>query len=173
MQAWKIALQQTNRPSCLVLSRQPLPTLDRSQYASAEGVAQGAYVVADAEGGQPQVILMATGSELGLAMQAYEQLKGEGVRARVVSMPCWELFEEQDEAYKQSVLPDEVLGRVAIEQAGPLGWERYIGRKGASVTMSTFGASAPIGKLQAKYGYTVENVVKLAKEQAQRQGSAT
>ncbi|MFT0181144.1 transketolase [Pseudomonas benzopyrenica] len=173
VQAWKIALQQTNRPSCMVLSRQPLPTLDRSKYASAEGVAQGAYVVADAEGGTPQVILMATGSELGLAMQAYEQLKGEGVKARVVSMPCWELFEEQDEAYKQSVLPDEVLGRVAIEQAGPLGWERYVGRKGASVTMSTFGASAPIGKLQAKYGYTVENVVKLAKEQAQRKGSAT
>ncbi|WP_288463536.1 transketolase C-terminal domain-containing protein, partial [uncultured Pseudomonas sp.] len=172
VQAWKIALQQTNRPSCMVLSRQPLPTLDRSKYASAEGVAQGAYVVADAEGGKPQVILMATGSELGLAMQAYEQLKGEGVKARVVSMPCWELFEEQDEAYKQSVLPDVVLGRVAIEQAGPLGWERYIGRKGASVTMSTFGASAPIGKLQAKYGYTVDNVVKLAKEQAQRQGSA-
>ncbi|TWI52306.1 transketolase [Pseudomonas duriflava] len=170
VQAWKIALEQTDRPSCIVLSRQPMPTLDRTRYASAEGVARGAYVVADAENGQPQIILMGTGSEVGLCVEAYEQLKANGIAARVVSMPCWELFEEQDEAYKQSVLPDAVIGRVAVEQAGPLGWERYTGRTGAMVVMSSFGASAPIGKLQAKYGFTVDNIVKLATEQAQATG---
>ena len=166
VQAWKVALEQTNRPSCIVLSRQPMPTLDRTRYASAEGTARGAYVLADAENGKPDVIIMGTGSEVGLCVEAYEQLKANGIAARVVSMPCWELFEQQDEAYKESVLPDDVTGRVAVEQAGPMGWERYVGRKGAMVVMNSFGASAPIGKLQAKYGFTVENVVKLATEQA-------
>lgn len=164
-QAWKIALAQTGRPSCLVLSRQPLPTLDRTQYASAEGVAKGAYVLADAKDGEPEVILIATGSEVGMTVQAFEQLKAQGIAARVVSMPSWELFEDQDQAYRDSVFPPAVTARVAVEQAGPLGWDRYVGATGAKIVMSTFGASAPIDKLQAKFGFTVENIVKLAKEQ--------
>jgi len=162
-QAWKVALQQTHRPSCIILSRQPLHTLDRERFASADNVAKGGYVLADSPA--PQVILLATGSELSLAVEAYEQLKAQGVDSRVVSLPCWELFEEQDKAYKDSVLPPSLTARVAIEQAGPMGWDRYVGNTGAKVVMSTFGASAPIGKLQAKYGFTVDNVVKLAKEQ--------
>ncbi|KFE46924.1 transketolase [Pseudomonas syringae] len=165
VQAWKIALAQTSRPSCIILSRQPMPTLDRDQYASAEGVAQGAYVLADAQEGEPQVILIATGSEVGMTVQAYEQLKAEGIAARVVSMPSWELFEDQDQNYRDSVFPPTVTARVAVEQAGPMGWDRYVGNTGAKVVMNTFGASAPIDKLQAKFGFTVENIVKLAKEQ--------
>ncbi|WPP01562.1 transketolase [Pseudomonas sp. HR96] len=168
-QAWKTALAQTNRPSCIILSRQPMATLDRSVYAAAEGVAQGAYVLADAVAGQqPEVILIATGSEVGLAVQAYEKLKADGVAARVVSMPCWELFEDQDPAYREQVLPKAVTARVAIEQAGPMGWDRYVGNTGAKVVMNSFGASAPIEKLQAKFGFTVDNVVKLAREQMQK-----
>lgn len=162
-QAWKVALKQTHRPSCIILSRQPLPTLDRERYQAAEGVERGAYVLADSEA--PQVLLLATGSELSLAVEAYEQLKAEGVASRVVSMPCWELFEEQDEAYKDTVLPPSVTARVAVEQAGPLGWDRYVGQAGAKIVMNSFGASAPINKLQAQFGFTVENVVKLAKAQ--------
>ena len=164
-QAWKIALAQTNRPSCIVLSRQPLPTLDRTQYSSAEGLSKGAYVLADAKEGEPGVILIATGSEVGLVVEAFEKLKAQGVAARVVSMPSWELFEDQDQAYRDSVFPPAVTARVAVEQAGPLGWDRYVGNTGAKVMMTTFGASAPIDKLQAKFGFTVENIVKLAKEQ--------
>ncbi|MBD8827823.1 transketolase [Pseudomonas sp. CFBP 13602] len=162
-QAWKIALAQTDRPSCIVLSRQPMATLDRERFGSAEGVARGGYVLADSE--NPQVILIATGSEVGLAVQAYEQLHEQGIAARVVSLPCWELFEEQDAQYREQVLPAAVTARVAIEQAGPLGWDRYVGATGAKVVMNSFGASAPIDKLQAKFGFTVDNVVKLAKEQ--------
>lgn len=164
-QAWKIALAQTSRPSCIVLSRQPLPTLDRTHYSSAEGLAKGAYVLADAKDGEPEVILIATGSEVGLVVEAFEQLKAQGVAARVVSMPSWELFEDQDQTYRDSVFPPAVTARVAVEQAGPLGWDRYVGNTGAKVMMTTFGASAPIDKLQAKFGFTVENIVKLAKEQ--------
>jgi transketolase len=164
-QAWKVALAQTNRPTCLILSRQPLPTLDRTQYAAAEGLAKGAYVLADAKAGQPAVILIATGSEVGMTVQAYEQLKAEGIAARVVSMPSWELFEQQDPAYRDSVLPPAVTARVAVEQAGPMGWDRYVGNTGAKVVMNTFGASAPIEKLQAKFGFTVANIVKVAKAQ--------
>jgi transketolase len=164
-QAWKVALAQTNRPSCLVLSRQPLPTLDRSRYANPEGLARGAYILADAEQGLPQVILIATGSELSLAVQAHDQLAAQGVRSRVVSMPSWELFEEQDAGYREQVLPAAITARVAIEQAGPIGWDRYVGAQGAKVVMNSFGASAPIDKLQAKFGFTVENIVKLAKAQ--------
>lgn len=168
-QAWKTALAQTNRPSCIILSRQPMATLDRSVYAAAEGVAKGAYVLADAvPGKQPEVILIATGSEVGLAVQAFEKLKAEGVAARVVSMPCWELFEDQDQAYREQVLPPAVTARVAIEQAGPLGWDRYVGATGAKVVMNSFGASAPIEKLQAKFGFTVDNVAKLAREQLRK-----
>jgi transketolase len=162
-QAWKVALGQTDRPSCIVLSRQPMATLDRERFGSAEGVARGGYVLADSE--SPQVILIATGSEVGLAVQAYEQLQQQGIAARVVSLPCWELFEEQDAQYREQVLPAAVTARVGIEQAGPLGWDRYVGATGAKVVMNSFGASAPIDKLQAKFGFTVDNVVKLAKEQ--------
>ena len=162
-QAWKIALAQTDRPSCIVLSRQPMATLDRERFGSAEGVARGGYVLADSE--DAQVILIATGSEVGLAVQAYEQLQAQGIATRVVSLPCWELFEEQDAQYREQVLPAAVTARVAIEQAGPLGWDRYVGATGAKVVMNSFGASAPIDKLQAKFGFTVDNVVKLAKEQ--------
>ena len=167
LELWKVALAQTHRPSCMVLSRQPLPTLDRTQYAAASGAAQGAYVLAGAA--HPEVILLATGSEVSLAVAAYEQLKGEGIAAQVVSMPSWELFEEQPTAYRDSVLPPEVTARVVVEQAGPLGWDRYVGQTGAKVVMSSFGASAPLAKLQEKFGFTVENVVKLAKQQIQRQ----
>jgi transketolase len=163
LEAWKIALAQTHRPTCVVLSRQNLPTLDRTQYAAASGTSRGAYVLAGAE--KPQVILIATGSEVSLAVDAYEQLKSEGVAAQVVSMPSWELFEEQDQAYRDSVLPPTVKARLVVEQAGPLGWDRYVGQTGAKVVMNSFGASAPLSKLQAKFGFTLENVVKLAKEQ--------
>jgi transketolase len=164
-EAWKIALSQTHRPSCLILSRQNLPTLDRSRFAAASGVAKGGYVLADAENGKPQVILLATGSELSLAVDAYEQLQSQGIAARVVSLPSWELFEEQDAAYREQVLPAAIKARVAIEQAGPLGWDRYVGQSGAKVVMNSFGGSAPLAKLQAKFGFNVENVVKLAKQQ--------
>jgi transketolase len=165
LEVWKVALAQTHRPSCVVLSRQALPTLDRTKYAAASGAAKGAYVLAGAEA--PKVLLLATGSEVSLAVAAYEQLKGEGIAAQVVSMPSWELFEEQDQAYRDSVLPPKVKARVVVEQAGPLGWDRYVGQTGAKVVMNSFGASAPLAKLQEKFGFTLENVVKLAKEQIQ------
>jgi len=170
-EAWKIALLQTHRPTCLVLSRQPLPTLDRAKYAPASGTTRGAYVLADCAPKPPQVILMATGSEVSLCLQAYEQLTSEGIAARVVSMPSWDLFDEQDEAYRDSVLPPSVPGRVAVEQAGPLGWDRYTGLTGEKIVMHSFGASAPIAKLQAKFGFTIENVVRAAREQAKKHGS--
>ena len=162
---WKVALAQTHRPSCMVLSRQPLPTLDRTKYAAASGAAKGAYVLAGAE--HPEVLLLATGSEVSLAVAAYEQLKNEGIAVRVVSMPSWELFEDQDQAYRDSVLPPAVKARVVVEQAGPLGWDRYVGHTGAKVVMNSFGASAPLAKLQEKFGFTVEHVVKQAKAQIQ------
>ncbi|ALM86331.1 transketolase [Bordetella sp. N] len=170
-EAWRIALQQQHRPTALVLSRQPLPTLDRTRYAAASNTARGAYVLADCAPKTPQVILMATGSEVALCLQAYEQLKDEGIAARVVSMPSWDLFEEQDAAYRDSVLPPSVAGRVAVEQAGPLGWDRYVGATGDKIVMHSFGASAPISKLQAKFGFTIENVVRAARDQAKKHGS--
>ncbi|MGY2378450.1 transketolase [Pseudomonas sp. SDO524_S393] len=163
LELWKVALAQTHRPSCVVLSRQPLPTLDRTQYAPASGAAKGAYVLAGAD--KPKVLLLATGSEVSLAVAAYEQLKSEGIAAQVVSMPSWELFEDQDPAYRDSVLPPSVKARVVVEQAGPLGWDRYVGQTGAKVVMNSFGASAPLAKLQEQFGFTVENVVKQAKAQ--------
>ena len=162
---WTVALAQTHRPSCLVLSRQRLPTLDRTRYAAATGAAKGAYVLAGAD--RPEVLLIATGSEVSLAVAAYEQLETEGIAAQVVSMPSWELFEEQDQAYRDSVLPPTVKARVVVEQAGPLGWDRYVGQTGAKVVMNSFGASAPLAKLQEKFGFTVANRVKQAKAQIQ------
>jgi len=158
-ETWKIAVQQTHRPATLVLTRQAIPTLDRTKYAPASGVAKGAYVLADAEGGKPQVILIGTGSELSLCVDAYEKLKGEGIKARVVSMPSMEIFEEQDAAYKESVLPSGVTARVSVEMASTFGWGRYTGNKGRNVGMHRFGASAPLKDLLKYFGFTVDTVV--------------
>ncbi|RZT56808.1 transketolase [Sphingomonas sp. BK036] len=161
--AWKAVLKDASTPAALILSRQALPTLDRTKYASADGVEQGGYVLADCDG-TPDVILIATGSEVSLAVDAHEKLIADGVKSRVVSMPSWYRYELQDAAYKESVLPREVRARVAIEMAGSIGWDRYVGLDGATVTMSTFGASAPLAKLQDKFGFTVDNVVKVARQ---------
>ncbi len=168
VEAWRVVMQLRHQPAVLVLSRQALPTLDRARYASASGVARGAYVLADAPGGTPEVLLLATGSEVALAVSAYEQLLAEGIRARVVSMPSWELFEEQDAAYRDAVLPPAVTARVAIEEASTLGWERYVGRRGRIVGMHTFGASAPLKELLQRFGFTPEQVVAAAREQLGR-----
>jgi transketolase len=168
VEAYRYVLQLRHRPAALVLSRQPLPTLDRTKYASAAGVARGAYVLADAPGGQPEVLLLATGSEVGLAAQAHEHLVAEGIRSRVVSMPSWEIFEQEPQVYRDSVLPPEVKARVAIEQASAFGWERYVGKGGLVIGMHTFGASAPLKALQQEFGFTVENVVVAAKAQLQQ-----
>jgi transketolase len=169
-EAWRVIMALRHEPVALVLSRQALPTLDRERYASAAGLARGGYVLADAAtagepGGVPEVILIATGSEVALAVAAHEQLAADGVRARVVSLPCWELFEQQDDAYREQVLPSAVRARVAIEQAATFGWERYAGSTGAIVGMHTFGHSAPLKALLTKYGFTPDAVVRLAKEQ--------
>ncbi len=164
VEAWRVIMQLQHQPACLILSRQAMPTLDRTKYAPASGVAQGAYVLADAEGGNPEVLLLATGSEVSLCIAAYEQLSKEGVRVRVVSMPSWELFEQQNEEYRNSVLPPDVTARVSVEQASTLGWERYLGTGGRAIGMKTFGASAPLKELQKKYGFTPEAVVSTAKE---------
>jgi len=162
-ETYKAALQHPHGPSTLVFSRQAMPTLDRTKYASAAGTAKGAYVLADADGGKPDVILLATGSELQWAVAAYEKLKSEGIKARVVSMPCWELFDQQDAAYKESVLPSNVTARVSIEMAATLGWERYIGLRGKAIGMHSFGASAPLKDLLKKFGFDTDAVVSAAK----------
>jgi len=169
-EAWRMAMSQSREPSCLVLTRQALPTIDRTRYASASGLVRGAYVLADAEDGAPQVLLLATGSEVSLALEAHERLTSEGVRSRVVSMPSWSVFEKQDAAYRESVLPRAVRARLAVEQAGSLGWDRYVGFDGETITMSTFGASAPLAKLQAKYGFTVDTVCDRARALVARHG---
>jgi transketolase len=163
-EAYKVALQHTNGPSTLVFSRQAVPTLDRSKYSSAAGTAKGAYILADADGGKPEVILMASGTELQWAVGAYEKLKAEGIKARVVSMPCWELFEAQDAAYRESVLPSSVTARVSVEMAATLGWDRYVGPKGKIIGMRSFGASAPLKDLLKKFGFDVDTVVAAAKQ---------
>ena len=164
VEAWKIAASSPNKPVALVLSRQALPTFDRTKYAPASGVKQGAYILADAPGGKPDVILMATGSEVALCISAYEQLTKDGTKARVVSMPSWELFEEQSEAYKKQVFPPEVKARVSVEMASTFGWSQYIGRSGVALGMHRFGASAPLKDLLKKFGFTTENVVSAAKK---------
>jgi transketolase len=163
IEAYRCILKMRHRPSVLALSRQPLPTLDRSRYAAASGVANGAYVLSDA-GGPLQLILIATGSELGAAVQAFETLRSEGVRCRVVSMPSWDLFEQQSAAYRESVLPPSVTARLAIEQGSTLGWERYIGPTGRVIGMHTFGASAPLKALQSKFGFDSASILKVARE---------
>jgi len=167
-EAWRVALGLKHEPACLILSRQNLPTLDRTRYAPASGVRRGAYVLADAGNGKPDVILIGTGSEVGLCVEVYEKLTAEGVAARVVSMPSWELFEQQDDAYRAAVLPPDVTRRVAVEQASTLGWERYTGLRGTILGMRTFGASAPLKELLVKFGFTGENVYAAAKQQLAR-----
>jgi transketolase len=149
----------------LALTRQALPTFDRTKYAAASGLAKGAYVLADAEDGKPEVLLLASGSEVYLCVEAYEQLTAAGIKARVVSFPCWELFEKQSQDYKDSVLPPEVNARVSVEQGVSFGWERYVGRDGAKIGMTTFGASAPFKDLQKHFGFTSEHIVEAAKQQ--------
>jgi transketolase len=170
VEAYRYVMQLRHRPAVLVLSRQPLPTLDRTKYAPAAGVARGAYVLADAPGGMPEIILIATGSEVSLAAQAHETLVAGGVRSRVVSMPSWDIFERESQAYRDSVLPPGVTARLAIEQASTFGWERYVGREGGVIGMHTFGASAPLKALQQEFGFTVDNVVATAKALLNRRG---
>jgi transketolase len=158
-EAWKIIAKLQSSPVALVLTRQALPTLDRSKYAAASGVAKGAYIVADAPAGKPDVILMGTGSELSLCADAYEKLKTEGINARVVSMPSWEIFEQQDAAYKESVFPSNITARVSVEMASTFGWARYTGLKGRNLGMHSFGASAPLKDLLKYFGFTVDAVV--------------
>ena len=164
VEAYRYIMQLRHQPAVLALSRQPLPTLDRSKYAPAAGVARGAYVLADAPGGNPEVILIATGSEVSLAVEAHEELLAEGIRSRVVSMPSWDIFEHQTQEYRDSVLPPDVTARVAVEQASTFGWERYVGASGRIIGMKTFGASAPLKELQRKFGFEPERVVAAAKE---------
>ena len=164
VEAYKVMMQHTHGPSVLVLTRQAMPTFDRTKYGAASGVAKGAYVLADAAGGKPDVVLMASGSEVGLCMAAYEKLSGEGIKARVVSMPSWELFERQDASYKESVLPAGVTARVSVEMQSTFGWERYVGAKGKMIGMRSFGASAPIKDVLKKFGFEPDNVVAAAKE---------
>ncbi len=164
-EAWRFAMGLHHEPVVFILSRQAMPTLDRTKFAPASGVARGAYVVSEAANGKPDVLLMGTGSEVSLCIAAQEVLQGKGVHARVVSMPSWELFEQQDADYRESVLPRSVIARVSVEQASTFGWERYVGLRGQSVGMRTFGASAPLADLQKKYGFTVENVVTAAEQQ--------
>jgi len=167
-EAWRVALGLKHEPACLILSRQNLPTFDRTRYAPASGLRRGAYVLADSANGKPDIILMGTGSEVRLCVEVYERLTAEGIAARVVSMPSWELFELQDDAYRTAVLPPAVTCRVAVEQASTLGWERYTGLRGTILGMKTFGASAPLKQLLVKFGFTGDNLYAAAKEQLAR-----
>jgi transketolase len=169
VEAYRYVMQLRHQPALIVLSRQPLPTLDRRAYASAAGVARGAYVVADPPGGNPEVILIASGSELILAVEAHEKLLAEGIRSRVVSMPSWDIFDHQSQEYRDSVLPPAVKARVAVEQASIFGWERYVGSSGHVIGMTTFGASAPLKALQKKFGFEPDRVAASAKEQLGKQ----
>ena len=169
VEAYRYIMQLRHKPAVLALSRQPLPTLDRSKYAPASGVARGAYVLADPPDGKPEVILIASGSEVSLCVDAHEELLAEGIRSRVVSMPSWDIFEHQTQAYRDSVLPPDVTARVAVEQASTFGWERYVGRSGRIIGMKTFGASAPLKELQRKFGFEPERVTR-GREGAARQG---
>jgi transketolase len=165
VEAWRVIVGLKHRPACLVLTRQSLPTFDRKRYASAAGVARGAYVMGDAKSSKPDVILIGTGSEVALCVEVYESLMQEGIAARVVSMPSWELFEQQDEAYRDSVLPHDVTARVSVEAGSVVGWDRYVGMSGTKIGMHSFGSSAPIKDLMQKFGFTPEKVSSAAKDQ--------
>ena len=164
-EAYRVIMNLKHNPAVLILSRQAMPTLDRSKYNTARGLENGAYIVADADDGKPKVILMGTGTELGLCVGAYEALKAEGIGARVVSMPCWELFEKQDQAYRDSVLPPAIKARVTVEQGAVMGWDRYAGASGSIIGMHTFGSSAPLKDLLKKFGFTPEKVLEAARHQ--------
>jgi transketolase len=164
-EAWRVAIERTHNPVALVLTRQTVPVFDRSKYASAAGLRKGGYVLADC-GDEPELILIATGSEVQLALGAHETLTSEGIRSRVVSLPCWEIFERQDASYRDGVLPPAVTARVAIEEASTLGWERYVGTEGAIIGMTTFGQSAPFADVEAEFGFTPEHVAEVAREVA-------
>ena len=163
-EAYKIVAQLKNRPATMVFSRQAMPTLDRTKFAPASGVAKGGYVLLDAEGGKPDVILIATGTELQHIVAAADLLKTEGIKARLVSLPCFELFDEQAAAYRDSVLPPSITARVSIEMSSTFGWDRYVGPKGKMIGMHSFGASAPLKDLLNKFGFTPQHVVQAAKE---------
>jgi transketolase len=165
VEAWRVVIGLEDRPACLVLSRQPLPTLDRTRYAAASGLRRGAYILADAPDGKPAVILIGTGSEVSLCVDVYEELKREGIPARVVSMPSWELFEQQDQVYRDSVLPPAVAARVSVEMGSVIGWDRYVGPAGTAIGMNTFGSSAPLKDLLAKFGFTSVKVLAAARRQ--------
>jgi transketolase len=164
VEAWKVIAQLKHNPVSLVLTRQAVPTIDRTKYAAASGVAKGGYILADAKDAHPDVILIGTGSELSLCVAAYEQLTADGIKARVVSMPSTSIFDQQDDAYKHSVLPPDVRARVSVEAGSVFGWEKYVGLDGAIIGMTTFGASAPIKDLMKKFGFTVEHVIQAAKQ---------
>lgn len=164
VEAWRVIMDLDHSPTALILSRQALPTLDRSKYAPASGVRRGAYILADAEDGEPEVLLLGTGSEVQLCIEAYEQLREQGVKARVVSMPSWELFEQQSQEYRDEVIPPHVTARVSVEQAATFGWREYVGLEGRTIGMSTFGSSAPLKDLQEKFGFTTENVANEVRE---------
>jgi transketolase len=164
IEAYKYALQLHHEPVAMVLTRQNLPTIDRTKYAPASGVAKGAYILADAADGKPDVILMATGSEVDLIVKAHEKLTAEGVKCRIVSMPSWEVFEHQPKEYRDSVFPPTCAARVSVEQGGTMGWHKYVGLDGRIIGMNTFGASAPLKELQKKYGFEPEAVITAARE---------
>jgi transketolase len=168
-ETWRVVLSQSAKPAAMALSRQALPTLDREKYAPASGVAKGGYVLAEADGGAPDVILIATGSEVSLCVEARETLAGDGIKARVVSLPCWELFEAQDPAYRDEVLPPSIAARVTVEAAAALGWDRYAGPTGAIIAMRSFGASAPGKAVMKRFGFTAEAVYEAAKAQVERE----
>ncbi len=163
-EAWRAAMDRHHQPVALVLTRQDVPIIDRSRYASAEGLRRGGYVLADPDGGDPELILIATGSEVALALEAHEQLIADGVRSRVVSLPCWELFDRQEESYRQQVLPSEITARVSVEEGSTLGWDRWVGQDGVKIGMNTFGSSAPLKDVQTKFGFTPDRVAEAAKE---------
>jgi transketolase len=162
-EAWRVALDRTHQPVALVLTRQSVPVIDRRRYASADGLRRGGYVLADAEDGSPELIMVATGSEVQLALGAHEALNGEGVRSRVVSLPCWELFDRQDEGYRERVLPPAVRARVSVEEASTIGWDHYVGHEGTRIGMHTFGSSAPLRDVQDKFGFTPDRVAEAAR----------
>jgi transketolase len=167
-EAWRLIMELRHDPAVLVLSRGPMRTLDRTVYAPADGLRRGAYVLADPKEGNFDVIIMATGTEVALAVAAFEQLSGEGVRARVVSMPSWNLFERQDDDYRERVLPRDVTARVAVEQASDFGWDRYVGPAGTTIAMRSFGMSAPLKDLQQRFGFTPEAVAEAVRRQLAR-----
>jgi transketolase len=165
IEAWKVILQLHHEPAVLILTRQAVPTIDRTKYAPASGLARGAYTLADCKDSNPEVILIGTGSEVSLCLEAYEQLTREGIRARVVSMPCWELFDDQDQGYRDSILPPAVKARVSVEEASDFGWAKFTGAEGHNVCIESFGASAPLKQLMKKFGFNTDHIVAEAKNQ--------